>query len=91
MSFDEVCLELKTVKSELSKVWEMLEIKVIFFTCTYRVFLHSFFLVVKVCYHKEQPGYSFYRFKCGIHTTLYETEFDLSRYFNRDLVYNSVP
>ena len=86
MSFDEVCLELKTVKSELSKVREMLEIKVIFFTCTYRVFLHSFFLVVKVCYHKEQPGYSFYCFKCGIHTTLYETEFDLSRYFNRDLV-----
>ena len=28
-SFDEVCLELKTVKSELSKVLEMLEIKVI--------------------------------------------------------------
>ncbi|XP_027059467.1 cingulin-like protein 1 isoform X3 [Pocillopora damicornis] len=27
VSFDEVCLELKTVKSELSKVWEMLEIK----------------------------------------------------------------
>ena len=27
-SFDEVCLELKTVKSELSKVWDMLEIKV---------------------------------------------------------------
>lgn len=26
-SFDEVCLELKTVKSELSKVWDMLEIK----------------------------------------------------------------
>ncbi|XP_020625922.1 MAR-binding filament-like protein 1-1 isoform X2 [Orbicella faveolata] len=25
--FDEVCLELKTVKSELSKVWDMLEIK----------------------------------------------------------------
>lgn len=91
MSFDEVCLELKTVKSELSKVWEMLEIKVIFFICTYRVFLHSFFLLVKVCYHKEQPGYLFYCFKCGIHTTLYETEFDLSRYFNRDLVYNLVP
>ena len=27
-SVDEVCLELKTVKSELSKVWDMLEIKV---------------------------------------------------------------
>lgn len=27
-SFDEVCLELKTVKSELGKVWDMLEIKV---------------------------------------------------------------
>ena len=40
VSFDEVCLELKTVKSELSKVWEMLEIKVIFFTCTYiRVYI----------------------------------------------------
>ncbi|KAJ7383202.1 hypothetical protein OS493_030000 [Desmophyllum pertusum] len=26
-SFDEVCLELKTVKSELSKVWDMLEVK----------------------------------------------------------------
>lgn len=27
VSFDEVCLELKTVKSELSKIWEVLEIK----------------------------------------------------------------